>query len=334
MGKNKKRLRLLLAGHRELGSNALAGILGSGFEATYVSEQSPTLGRGETLQSVGDKFGVVPIDDFGEIPLEAAIRAYRPDILLSCGYWRIIAKSVLNSVEYPINVHFGALPRYRGCWSVPQAILNGDSQIGVTLHSMNPGIDDGPIYGQTMVADDGTLSCKDLYLQAVQAGVDLILKFLDQVSIGIIPVPSPQDEANATYFGLKYPNDFRIDWRATTLQVSRYIRASYFPPYSPAYTQIDSIQQIYVHWPVGTVIELHGIATGTVVELPDGEFGVAVLNGFIVPSLINLDGQKSKPFSEFVVERNWIGRRLGNLVKGIRTFPTQRFESAVNAVSL
>ena len=310
MGTNQKRLRLLLAGHHELGSNALAAILASGFEATYVSEQNPTAGRGETLQSVGDKFGIAPVDDFGEKPLEVAVRTYRPDILLSCGYRRIITERVLGSVNYPINVHFGALPCYRGCWSIPQAILNGDPQIGVTLHRMTPGIDDGPIYGYTMIEDDGTLSCKDLYLQAVQAGVELILKFLDQVSIGSIPAPIPQNEANATYFGLRYPNDFRIDWRGTALQVARYIRASYFPPYLPANSELDSVQKIFVHWPVRTILSQHNIATGTIVQLPGDGCGVAVLNGYILPGLINLDGHKVMPFSELAIDRNWIGCRL------------------------
>ena len=311
MGANQKRIRLLLAGHNELGANALAAILASGFEATYVSEKNPNPGRGETLQSVGVKFGIAPVDDFGEVPLEAAVHTYRPDILLSCGYRKIIAKKVLSSVGYPINVHFSALPSYRGCWSIPRAMLNGDSRFGVTLHRMSPGIDDGPIYGHTMVDDDGTLSCKDLYLQAVQAGVDLIMKFLDLVSIGIIPEPVPQDEANATYFGLKFPNNFRIDWRGTTLQVARYIRAAYFPPYPPANSQLDSVQKIFVHWPVRTILSQHVIATGTVVKLPGDECGVAVLNGYIVPSLINLNGHEVKPFSELAIDRNWIGRRLG-----------------------
>ena len=162
-----------------------------------------------------------------------------------------------------------------------------------------------------MIEDDGTLSCKDLYLQAVQAGVDLILKFLDQVSIGSIPAPIPQNEANATYFGLRYPNDFRIDWRGTALQVARYIRASYFPPYLPANSELDSVQKIFVHWPVRTILSQHDIATGTIVQLPGDGCGVAVLNGYILPGLINLDGHKVMPFSELAIDRNWIGCRLG-----------------------
>lgn len=310
MTNKKNGLRLLIAGHHELGAKALAAILESGIEATYIAEQTPARGRGESLREVGDRFGVRPIEDKGDMSLAAAIFKYQPDVLLSCGYRRIITKPVLDRVPFPINVHFGELPRYRGCWSVPWAIMNGEAHIGVTLHRMSPGIDNGPIYSQSLIEDDGTLSCKALYLKAVDAGVDLILKWLEQVRHAIVPAPVPQNEALATYFGMRYPNDFRINWRATILQVSRYIRASYFPPYLPAYSKIGKSQKIYFHWPVRLIAESHGIATGAVVQLLDGNFGVGVLNGFVIPGRVSLDNLEDKPFSELVTEKGWKGFRF------------------------
>lgn len=306
-------IRLLLAGHHELATEALSAILGAGFAATYVAESEPAAGRGEALGSVGDRFAVAAVEDDGDVPLQGAVRAYRPDVLLSCGYRRIIRKEVLDSVAYPVNVHFGALPRYRGCWSVPHAILHGDGEIGVTLHRMSPGIDDGPVYGQRMVADDGTRSCRDLYLEAVRSGVGLVLEFLGHLRSGAVPQPVTQDETRATYFGTRYPNDFRIDWRATALQVSRYIRASHFPPYPPAFTELEPSEPVHLHWPVATVFQQHTVPTGTVVALGGGGIGVAVLNGFIVPGLADIGGGECRPFPELATERALVGRRLGAL---------------------
>src|SRR5205085_6118450 len=134
------------------------------------------------------------------------------NLLLSLGYDRIISESVLACVPRAVNVHFGMLPKYRGSFSIPWAILNADAQIGVTLHDIAGSIDDGAIIRQESILNERHLSCRQLYERAVEVGVELTRWFVDQVAVGSAPTGLVQDEENATYYSSSYPNGFRIPW--------------------------------------------------------------------------------------------------------------------------
>jgi methionyl-tRNA formyltransferase len=299
-------MRVLLAGRHELAAAVLRR-MPSGFDVFYAEPKRSGHDRGESSLDIanGLGFGVVPDD--GDPALGKAIDAARPDVLLSCGYPRIIKDEVLVRVPVTANVHFGALPRYRGSFSIPWAILNGDPQIGVTLHEIRPGIDDGPIIEQRMIDDDGRRSCRELYEEAVVTGTAMALGWLLALARGESPKSVEQDEQRATYYPPSYPGGFHIDFRQTLLQVTRYIRASHFPPFPSAHGLIENTRVAF-DWPVTTVVGTRAMS-GEIVELLGGTFGVTVLNGVIVPGTVTVDG-RTFGFPEAVREFGWLGARL------------------------
>lgn len=296
-------MRVLLAGRHELAARVLTE-MPSRHEVIYALPQSSAPDRGISATEIAKQRGFSTIEDSGEPGLALAIEGTKPDVLLSCGYPRIIRSDVLDRVAIAANVHFGALPRYRGSFSIPWAILNGETEIGVTLHEIHPGIDDGPIIAQEFVDDDGRSSCRDLYLRAVTVGTALAIKWLGALERGDRPPSAAQDEREATYYRPSYPNAFRIDWKQTTLQVSRYIRAAHFPPFPSAHGSIDG-QTIEFDWPVGILNQAKG-RCGQVTETTDG-YGIAVLNGAVLPSTVTIGGTRHE-FS--AVAPKWVGARF------------------------
>lgn len=281
-------MKVLLAGRHELAESVLRGLAGR-FDTAYALPRRAGDDRVMGAARLAAALGIETVDDEGEPALASALSASGADVILSCGYNRIIRAEVFEAVAHCANVHFGALPRYRGSLSIPQAILNGEDRIGVTLHQVTAGIDDGPVIAQRFIDDDGTQSCRTLYEDAVRTGAAMALDWLERLAAGDIPPTTPQDEALATYYPPEHPSDFRIVWRQARLQVMRQIRAAHFPPFPSASSTADGVE-IGFDWPVEAVDNPEGTTPGTVLRTGDGRLGVAVLNGILVPGMVTADG--------------------------------------------
>jgi methionyl-tRNA formyltransferase len=299
-------MRVLLAGRHEL-ADAVLSALPSTLDVFYAEPAGSSDQRSASGVLIARQRGFSIVPDNDDPALSAAIDAAQPDVLLSCGYPRIIKVEMLARVPKTANIHFGALPRYRGSFSIPWAILNGDPHVGVTLHEICPGIDDGPIIEQVMIDDDGSRACREIYVEAVATGAAMALRWLGAVAGGSVPTSIPQDERRATYYPPAFPGGFHIDFRQTLLQVSRYIRASHFPPFPSAHGLIGNTTVAF-DWPVTAVVGARGMS-GEIVELDNGTFGVAVLNGAIVPDTVTVDG-RTLDFAIAVREFGWLGARL------------------------
>jgi methionyl-tRNA formyltransferase len=225
----------------------------------------------------------------GKSGLAYAIDFFQPRILVSAGYDRIIEQEILNRVPRCVNVHFGMLPKYRGSYSIPWAILNNESEIAVTIHDMAPSIDDGAIIRQVRFSNDPDLSCRDLYSQAVDIGTGLVTWLVERTLMGEEPASVPQDETLATYFPPTYPGEFKVPWRQTATYAANYIRAAHFPPYDGAFAIIGRHRVIF-EWPVKYHFHRAAVEPGTVVEFDSGP-GIAVINGIVLPKSVKVDNR-------------------------------------------
>ena len=124
--------------------------------------------------------------------LSDAIDQVAPHLMISAGYDRIVPADLLARVERSVNVHFGMLPKYRGSYSIPWAILNNETEIGVTLHEMAPSIDDGAIIRQDRFLNDPVLSCRDIYDRAVEIGSGFVT-WLVWVFLHLMSLPQLQN---------------------------------------------------------------------------------------------------------------------------------------------
>ena len=85
--------------------------------------------------------------------MDAAIRRSGAQYVALAGYMRILTPDFVGGWEgRMLNVHPSLLPLYRGLHTHEQALANGDSHAGCTVHLVTAELDDGPILGQTRVA--------------------------------------------------------------------------------------------------------------------------------------------------------------------------------------
>ena len=93
------------------------------------------------LNSSGVKFSFSPIKE-----TEGHVELFGPDLILSIHYRELIPSGILRQANLAsINLHPSLLPKYRGTFSAPWAIINGEKRTGITYHFMNERFDEGDL---------------------------------------------------------------------------------------------------------------------------------------------------------------------------------------------
>jgi len=145
----------------------------------------------------------------------AALAASSPDLVLSIRYGGILRDEAIAIPQRGVlNLHSGLLPGYRGVMATFYAMMNGESKIGMTLHTIcDAGIDTGDIIGCTRMDLDLRHSYLWNVLQLYPAGVDLMLASVATISAGESLSCQPQvgdgnyysfpDEEQLAHFGEK-----------------------------------------------------------------------------------------------------------------------------------
>ena len=232
--------RIIVFGYSEVGYDCLELLLRrkASVVAVFTHEDQP--GENLWFRSVAAlaREHALPVftpDSLKSPEWEERIRNLKPDVLFSFYYRNMIPVRLLELAPLgAFNMHGSYLPKYRGKAPVNWAILNGEAQTGATLHHMVQRADAGDIVDQEPV----TIGPEETAFQVMQKVQAAAVKVLDRQLAAILAGNAPrhpQDEAQATYFSGRKPEDGRIDWQAPAATIFNLIRAV-TRPYPGAFT--------------------------------------------------------------------------------------------------
>jgi methionyl-tRNA formyltransferase len=174
------------------------------------------------------------------------IRSWEPDIIFSFYYRTMIKEEILNIPRLgAFNMHGSLLPKYRGRVPINWAVLHGEKETGVTLHHMVKRADAGDIVDQEPVPILPDDTAQDVFNKAVRAARLVLERQLDALLKGTAP-RRKQDEAQATSFGGRTPEDGRIDWTQSAEKIYNLIRAVTHP-YPGAFTDVGG-RRLLIWW--------------------------------------------------------------------------------------
>ena len=156
------------------------------------------------------------------------IDAYEIDIILSVNYLFLIERLLFSKAKLAVNVHGSLLPKYRGRTPHVWAIINNESNTGVTAHLIDEGCDTGDILDQIALE----INVKDTGNDILNKFGSLYIKIIDNVlkkaeNRNLIYIK--QNESHATYFGKRTPQDGLIDWNWQKERIRNWVRAQAFP---------------------------------------------------------------------------------------------------------
>jgi UDP-4-amino-4-deoxy-L-arabinose formyltransferase / UDP-glucuronic acid dehydrogenase (UDP-4-keto-hexauronic acid decarboxylating) len=191
------------------------------------------------------------------------IEKMQPDVIFSFYYRHMLSQELLAlAPKGAFNLHGSLLPKYRGRVPINWAILNGETETGVTLHKMIAKADAGDIIAQKKVAIDATDTALVLHEKIRHASEQLLADTLPLIKMGDYSA-TPQDESQATYFGRRRAEDGLIDWAKSATEVNNLIRAV-TEPYPGAFTYLAESKMIV--WRGRVLEKSHDKLPGTIIS--------------------------------------------------------------------
>ena len=133
-----------------------------------------------------------------------------------------------------INIHASLLPRWRGASPIQSAILAGDEDTGISLMSVEEGLDSGPIYYSESITIGESETYGELHDRLAILGAKLLEGNLEEILSGNLH-SKPQDSNKVTYARKIKKIKTRINWDSSNTSISRQIRA--YNPYPTAFFQ-------------------------------------------------------------------------------------------------
>ena len=214
---------------------------GEAVRVVFTHEDDP--GESRWFRSVAElaqRHGIAVRFDEPSLGSEAdrLIATLAPDLIFSFYYRRMIPTAVLAAAKRgAFNMHGSLLPKYRGKAPVNWAVLQGERETGVTLHHMVARADAGDIVDQEAVPIGPDDTAYDVMRRLVPAARRLLDRQLAALKAGTAP-RRPQDEARATRFGGRRPEDGRIDWTQPAARIVNLVRAV-AKPYPGAFSTLN-----------------------------------------------------------------------------------------------
>jgi methionyl-tRNA formyltransferase len=276
-----------------------------------VTQPDRPAGRGRTLtpppvKVLAQKLGlsVMQPDTLRSAEVMDQLRAWQPEIILVAAFGKILKPDVLSLPKLGcINLHASLLPRHRGATPSPAAILTGDSETGISLMKMDPGLDTGPVLAQKSIPiapeDTAETLTKKLSLLAAE-----ILRECFPVYIRGELIARPQDDILATYAPPLKKEEGKLDFRQSAEILHRKVRA--FHPWPGTYTiwrgQPLKILEIQPEAVAGET------APGTTLEFSRFP-AVRAADGIVILRKVQPAGKRPMPGDEFL--------------RGARDFPGQ-----------
>lgn len=225
------------------------------------------------------------------------IREMKPDLIIVVAFGQILKRDLL---EIPgagvINIHASLLPKYRGAAPIQCAILNNETETGLTIMKMGEGLDTGPILLQKNLSISNDETAGSLHDRLAEMSGNLLDSFLQKASNTMIP-EIPQDDAIATYAPKIEKSMTLIDWNKPAEEISALIRA--FDPAPGAYTLWDD-KRIKLYSPLIKDQGLKDNRPGKISGTEEGCLFVQTGNGALAIGEIQYPGKKRIPVKDFL----------------------------------
>lgn len=209
------------------------------------------------------------------------VRTLCPELIVIADFNQLIPK---NIIEIPplgcLNMHPSLLPKYRGRAPVNWAIINGETETGLTIHFIDEGMDTGDILIQERIEIKETDTIKTIHEKMFEAYPKLLRQSLRLIKLGN-PPRLKQDHSQAIVFKRRNPEDGLIDWTHSAIRIHNFVRAV-TRPYPGAFTfwrgKKFLIWTSYVLQDVPTVLAKPSNQPGKVLGIVAGR-GVAISTG-------------------------------------------------------
>lgn len=261
-------------------------------------------GRGKKLKPSPVKMTAM---DFG-IPVETPEKISNPEIIdqlknekydlgVVVAYGQMLSQEFLDSFKYGcVNVHSSLLPRWRGAAPMQRAIMEGDSQTGVSLQKIVKKLDAGDVVAEERISIPIDMGASDLYAILSQKGAKLLINNLVPFMEGEIK-PVPQNENQITYAKKIFKEEGLLDWSQTATAIHNKIRGlDMGGPY--AYSSFKG-KTLKIHKSLPEKNE-HQAPPGMIIDVANEYFSVACGEGELKIEIVQPESKARMRSADFI----------------------------------
>lgn len=231
------------------------------------------------------------------------LRSLQADLQIVVAF-RMLPEVVWNMPRYgTFNLHAALLPQYRGAAPINWAIINGDTETGITTFFLDHDIDTGSVIQRVPVPILDTDNVEDVHDKLMHLGSDLVVETVDNILAGTV-TPIPQSELQTDEPLRPAPKIFketcRIDWTQGVKRTYDFVRG--LSPYPAAWTELTyngktSVLKVYT-----TSKEFCEVSEPIETVVTDGKtyLKVAQADGYQHLLTIQLAGKKRMQTADFL----------------------------------
>ena len=229
------------------------------------------------------------------------LRSLNADLQIVVAF-RMLPEIVWSMPKYgTFNAHASLLPKYRGAAPINWAVINGETETGMTTFMLKHEIDTGDIIDQVRIPIADTDNAEVVHDRLMHLSGELVIKTVDSIIDGTFKT-TPQSEwgANAGDALVPAPKIFhdtcKIDWNQPTKRVYDFVRG--LSPYPAAWTTFnDKSVKIFE---TEKELAAHTLTPGTIDTDGKSYLKVATTDGYINIKVLQLEGKKRMPVADFL----------------------------------
>lgn len=290
----------------------LEGLVAHDYQVlAVVTQPDRKVGRKQVLQQTPVKKAAVQLnlpvfqpEKLSGSQALADLIALQPDLIVTAAYGQFLPTKLLEAAKIAaINVHGSLLPKYRGGAPIQYAVLNGDSEIGITIMHMAKKMDAGDMIEQASIPIEASDDTGTLFDKLSYVGRDLLLKTLPSIIDQTAP-RTPQDEAQVTFAYNITKEQEQLDIEQPATQLVNQIRA--LRPQPGAWLPING--QRTKLWQATVAETTTDQPAGVIVAINKKDFELAAGNGSVLKiTEIQPAGKAKMPVQSFL---NGVGKQL------------------------
>lgn len=297
-------MRIIFMGTPDFAVPSLKILLDNGFEVVgVVTAPDRPGGRMGTLQSAVKQFAVAK-----NLPVLQPVKLRDPDFLtelraLKADLQVVVAFRMLPEIVWnmppmgTLNLHGSLLPRYRGAAPINRAIMNGDTETGVTTFFLQHEIDTGDIIMQRRMPIGPDETAGEVHDRMMELGAEVVLETVTAIKNGTVKT-SPQLDTEASHAPKIFTETCKIDFNQPAKKVHDFIRG--LSPYPGAWTELNGkVFKIFRCVPVCTSSE-HASGQGVFSTDEKNYIRIWATDGYIDLLEVQLEGKRRMAVKELL----------------------------------
>ena len=300
----KEDLRIVYMGTPDFAVESLRCLVEGGYNVVgVITMPDKPAGRGHKLQfspvkqyALEQNLPLLHPEKLKDEAFVEALREWKADLQIVVAF-RMLPEVVWNMPRLgTFNLHASLLPQYRGAAPINWAVINGDTETGITTFFLRHEIDTGEVIQQVRIPIADTDDVGIVHDKLMMLGGKLVTETVDAILNDAVK-PIPQEEMAVVGELRPAPKIFkdtcRIDWNQSVKRIYDFIRG--LSPYPAAWSELlqpDGEAVVMKIFETEKIIQSHQLTPGTL--LTDGKtyIHVAATDGFIGIRVLQLPGKK------------------------------------------